>query len=129
VWKVLGYNMVLLLVGLKNIPAVYYEARALTARQAGKMFRQITLPLLRPILLFVVVISTINAYNVFTQVYVMTRDRRRPPGRRCACWCSTSTRTASSSSDGVCLCGGGGPHPHHTGLDPDPDARHRMDGE
>jgi multiple sugar transport system permease protein len=72
VWKVLGYNMVLLLVGLKNIPRVYYEAASIDGAAGLAMFRRITLPLLMPVLLFVVVVATINAYNVFTQVYVMT---------------------------------------------------------
>jgi multiple sugar transport system permease protein len=80
VWKVLGYNMVLLLVGLKNIPAVYYEAASIDGAAGWAMFRRITLPLLKPILLFVIVISTINAYNVFTQVYVMTTGSQAAPG-------------------------------------------------
>jgi len=80
VWKVLGYNMVLLLVGLKSIPAVYYEAASIDGAAGWAMFRRITLPLLKPILLFVVVISTINAYNVFTQVYVMTQGSQAAPG-------------------------------------------------
>jgi multiple sugar transport system permease protein len=80
VWKVLGYNMVLLLVGLKNIPAVYYEAAGIDGAAGWSMFRKITLPLLKPILLFVIVISTINAYNVFTQVYVMTTGSQAAPG-------------------------------------------------
>lgn len=80
VWKVLGYNMVLLLVGLKNIPAVYYEAASIDGAAGWRMFRGITLPLLKPTLLFVIVISTINAYNVFTQVYVMTTGSQAAPG-------------------------------------------------
>ncbi len=80
VWKALGYNMVLLLVGLKNIPATLYEAAAIDGAFGWRMFRRITLPLLRPILLFVVVVSTINAYNVFTQVYVMTQGSQAAPG-------------------------------------------------
>lgn len=80
VWKVLGYNMVLLLVGLKNIPAEYYEAAGIDGAAGWAMFRRITLPLLKPILLFVIVISTINAYNVFTQVYVMTTGSQAAPG-------------------------------------------------
>ena len=80
VWKVLGYNMLLLLVGLKNIPAVYYEAAGIDGAAGWRMFWRITLPLLKPILLFVVVISTINAYNVFTQVYVMTQGSQAAPG-------------------------------------------------
>jgi multiple sugar transport system permease protein len=80
VWKVLGYNMVLLLVGLKSIPATYYEAAGIDGAAGWRMFWRITLPLLKPILLFVVVISTINAYNVFTQVYVMTQGSQAAPG-------------------------------------------------
>jgi multiple sugar transport system permease protein len=80
VWKVLGYNMVLLLVGLKNIPAEFYEAASIDGAAGWAMFRRITLPLLKPILLFVTVISTINAYNVFTQVYVMTTGSQAAPG-------------------------------------------------
>jgi multiple sugar transport system permease protein len=80
VWKVLGYNMVLLLVGLKNIPASLYEAAAIDGAFGWRLFRRITLPLLRPILLFVIVVSTINAYNVFTQVYVMTQGSQAAPG-------------------------------------------------
>jgi multiple sugar transport system permease protein len=77
---VLGYNMVLLLVGLKNIPASLYEAASIDGAFGWRMFRRITLPLLRPILLFVIVVSTINAYNVFTQVYVMTQGSQAAPG-------------------------------------------------
>jgi multiple sugar transport system permease protein len=80
VWKVLGYNMVLLLVGLKSIPATLYEAASIDGAFGWRMFRRITLPLLRPILLFVIVVSTINAYNVFTQVYVMTTGSQAAPG-------------------------------------------------
>jgi multiple sugar transport system permease protein len=61
VWKVLGYNMVLLLVGLKNIPATLYEAASIDGAFGWRMFQRITLPLLRPILLFVIVVSTIDA--------------------------------------------------------------------
>ena len=80
VWKVLGYNMVLLLVGLKSIPVVYYEAASIDGAGSWAVFRRITLPLLKPILLFVIVVSTINAYNVFTQVYVMTQGSQAAPG-------------------------------------------------
>ena len=80
VWKVLGYNLILLLVGLKNIPATLYEAAAIDGAFGWLLFQRITLPLLRPILLFVIVVSTINAYNVFTQVYVMTTGSQAAPG-------------------------------------------------
>lgn len=80
IWKVVGYNMVILLVGIKNIPTVYYEAARIDGAGGWGLFRGITLPLLRPILLVVFVTSTINAYNVFTQVYVMTLGSQAAPG-------------------------------------------------
>ncbi|HID11491.1 MAG TPA: sugar ABC transporter permease [Candidatus Latescibacteria bacterium] len=80
IWKVLGYYMVILLVGLNAIPREYYEAAAIDGASGWRQFTSITLPLLKPIILFVVVISTINAYNVFTQVYVMTVGSQGAPG-------------------------------------------------
>ena len=80
VWKTIGYNMVLFLVGIKNIPATYNEAAQLDGAGSFDLFRYITLPLLQPMLLFVLVTSTINAYNVFTQVYVMTLGSQAAPG-------------------------------------------------
>lgn len=81
VWKNLGYNIVLLMVGLKNISPMYYEAASIDGAYGWKCFRYITLPLLKPILLYVLVTSTINAFNVFTQVYVMTLGSQAAPGR------------------------------------------------
>ncbi len=74
VWKILGYNMIIFLVGLRNIPAMYYEAAAIDGARPSQSLRYITLPLLKPIILFVLVVNTIGAYNVFTQVYVMTAE-------------------------------------------------------
>jgi multiple sugar transport system permease protein len=81
VWKVLGYNLILFLVGIRNIPAMYYESSSLDGASGWQQFRSITLPLLRPIVLYVLVTATINAYNVFTQVYVMTLGSQAAPGR------------------------------------------------
>jgi multiple sugar transport system permease protein len=80
VWKILGYNLVLFLVGIRNIPDVYLEAASLDGATHWQRFRQITLPLLKPILLYVLVTATINSYNVFTQVYVMTLGSQAAPG-------------------------------------------------
>jgi multiple sugar transport system permease protein len=80
VWKILGYSLILFLVGLRNIPAVYLEAAGLDGATNWQRFRRITLPLLKPILLFVLVTATINSYNVFTQVYVMTLGSQAAPG-------------------------------------------------
>jgi len=80
VWKVVGYNMIILIVGIRNIPITYFEAAKIDGAGSWPIFRYITLPLLRPVLLFVIVISTINAYNVFTQVFIMTAGPQGAPG-------------------------------------------------
>jgi multiple sugar transport system permease protein len=81
VWKQLGYNMIILLVGMRAIPRVFQEAAAVDGAGAWQQFRRITLPLLAPVLLFVIVITTISAYNVFTQVYVLASDVQGAPGK------------------------------------------------
>ena len=81
VWKVLGYNLVIFLVGIRNVPASYLEAASLDGASELQKFWRVTLPLLRPIVLYVLVTSTINAFNVFTQVYVMTLGSQAAPGQ------------------------------------------------
>jgi multiple sugar transport system permease protein len=81
VWKQLGYNLIILLVGMRAIPRIYQEAAAVDGAGAWQQFRHITLPLLAPVTLFVVVITTITAFNVFTQVYVLASDAQGAPGK------------------------------------------------
>ena len=81
VWKQVGYNMIILLVGMRAIPHIYHEAAACDGAGAWQQVRHITMPLLMPVTLFVVVITTISAYNVFTQVYVLASDVQGAPGR------------------------------------------------
>jgi multiple sugar transport system permease protein len=81
VWKQLGYNLIILLVGMRAIPRIYQEAAAVDGAGAWQQFRHITLPLLAPVTLFVVVITTITAFNVFTQVYVLASDVQGAPGK------------------------------------------------
>lgn len=80
VWKIIGYNMIIFLVGLRNIPSTYLEAAEIDGANGNQIFWKIILPLLRPIVLLVFVISTINSYNVFTQVFVMTTGSQGAPG-------------------------------------------------
>jgi multiple sugar transport system permease protein len=72
VWKDLGYVAVLLLAGLQAIPTDLKEAAALDGASAWRRVRSITLPLLSPSLFFVTVLSVINSFQVFDQIYVMT---------------------------------------------------------
>jgi multiple sugar transport system permease protein len=71
-WKDLGFVMVILLAGLQSIPADIQEAARIDGANAWQRFRRITLPLLSPSSFFVLVISLINGFQVFDQVYVMT---------------------------------------------------------
>lgn len=71
-WKDLGFVMVILLAGLQTIPEPLYEAARIDGAGGWRMFRSITLPLLTPSLFFVLVISLINGFQVFDQVWVMT---------------------------------------------------------
>jgi multiple sugar transport system permease protein len=72
-WWTVGGPMVALLAGLQNIPVAYYEAAALDGATGWRRFFHITLPLLRPVLLFVLVMNVIGAFQVFGQVYIITR--------------------------------------------------------
>ena len=72
VWKDLGFVLVLFLAGLQAIPHDYYEAAALDGAGRIRQFTAITLPLLAPTTFFVTIISLINSFQVFDQVWVMT---------------------------------------------------------
>lgn len=71
-WKDLGFVMIILLAGLQGIDETLYEASRIDGASGWRQLRSITLPLLTPSLFFVVVISLINGFQVFDQVWVMT---------------------------------------------------------
>ncbi len=73
VWIAIGYYVVLFLAALQTIPAELYEAADIDGASAWTQFTRVTLPGLRPMILFVVVINTIRSFQVFTEVYVMTK--------------------------------------------------------
>ncbi|SHF14589.1 carbohydrate ABC transporter membrane protein 1, CUT1 family (TC 3.A.1.1.-) [Atopostipes suicloacalis DSM 15692] len=71
IWSNVGYNMILLLSGLQEIPKSYYEAADLDGAGTVQQFFKITLPLLTPQLFFVLVTSIISAFQVFDLIFVM----------------------------------------------------------
>jgi len=73
VWKSFGYNLVLFVAGLRNIPASLYEAADLDGAGAWHRFRHVTLPMLGPTIYFVATITTIGNLQLFAEPYVMTR--------------------------------------------------------
>ena len=72
VWKDLGFLMVMFLAGLQGIPNVYYEAASIDGANKWQTFWRITLPLLSPTAFFALIISLINSFQVFDQVWIMT---------------------------------------------------------
>jgi putative chitobiose transport system permease protein len=72
-WKGLGYYMVIFLAGLQGIPPDLYEAAALDGSDGWRRHLDVTLPLLRPYLTLVAVISAIAATKVFEEVFLMTQ--------------------------------------------------------
>ncbi|MCR2804395.1 carbohydrate ABC transporter permease [Paenibacillus soyae] len=71
IWSVIGYNMVLFLAGLQEIPKDYYEASDIDGAGKARQFFVITLPLVSPTLFFVLVTSIIQAMQVFDVIYMM----------------------------------------------------------
>ncbi|MEW6170506.1 MAG: sugar ABC transporter permease [Candidatus Omnitrophota bacterium] len=72
IWAGLGYNIILFLAGLKTIPLTFYEAADIDGASPWKKFWHITLPLLRPTMVYAIIILTIASFQVFEQVYIMT---------------------------------------------------------
>lgn len=71
IWSVIGYNMVLFLAGLQEIPKDYYEAARIDGANAVQQFFNVTIPLLSPTLFFVLVTRLIAAMQVFDVIYMM----------------------------------------------------------
>jgi multiple sugar transport system permease protein len=72
IWKDLGFSMIIILAGLKAIPQTYYEAALVDGANAWEAFRRVTIPLLMPVLMFVVVTQAVFSFQVFVPVYQMT---------------------------------------------------------
>jgi multiple sugar transport system permease protein len=72
VWKHFGFNMLILLAGLQNIPAELEEAARIDGATRWAVFWRITLPLLRPVLVLSTILTTIGSFQVFDAAYVMT---------------------------------------------------------
>jgi len=72
VYQYVGYYVIIYLAGLQGIPQEYYDAAAVDGASSWQSFRHVTLPLLRPVLLFIVVTNTIGALQVFDIVYAAT---------------------------------------------------------
>ncbi len=73
IWGAIGEGMIIFLAGLTAIPREYYEAAAIDGANGFKQFFRITLPLITPSIFFQVLISTINAFQAYDYIYMLTR--------------------------------------------------------
>jgi len=72
IWKGLGYNVIIFLAGLQNVPSSLYDAAKIDGAGIWARFRHITWPLISPTTFFILIMSTISSFQVFAQVYMMT---------------------------------------------------------
>lgn len=73
VWKNFGYNMLIFIAGLQNIPDELYEASRIDGAGAWKQFASVTIPMLAPTTVFVVMVTVIGYFQLFAEPYVMTQ--------------------------------------------------------
>jgi multiple sugar transport system permease protein len=73
VWHSLGYNMIIYLAGLQGIPQELYEAVRIDGGGAWHLFRHVTLPLITPTMFFILVLSIIGSFQVWTITYMLTQ--------------------------------------------------------
>lgn len=79
VWQRLGFDMILFLAGLQNISPSLYEAAIIDGARRRDLVRYITIPLLSPTTFLVLILSLINSFQIFDQVFIMT-SRTTPGG-------------------------------------------------
>lgn len=77
IWSLLGYNMIILLAGLQNVPRTFYEAAEIDGAGPVARFTRITLPLVSPTLFFVLMTTIISSLQVFDYIYMMI-DTKSP---------------------------------------------------
>ncbi len=73
VWKNFGYNMIIFIAGLQNIPEDLYEAASIEGATGWQKFRSITLPMLAPTTIFISIITMIGYFQLFAEPYIMTQ--------------------------------------------------------
>jgi len=80
-WQALGYAVLIFLIGLRNISTSLYEAARLDGATAWECFRYISVPQLRPVTLYVSVVTMIAAFNIYGQAFVLASDSQGAPGK------------------------------------------------
>ncbi len=82
IWRGLGYNIIIFLAGLQNINLQYYQAAKIDGASKWNRFRYITIPQLSPTIFFVSIMSLINAFKVFDEIFALF-DKRPGPLNSC----------------------------------------------
>ncbi|MFW6263334.1 MAG: carbohydrate ABC transporter permease, partial [Thermotogota bacterium] len=78
VWKMVGYNAIIFLAGLQSIDKFYYDAAEVDGASKIQQFRHITWPLLSPTTFFVLIVSVIGNFKVFTEIFVLYNELPGP---------------------------------------------------
>lgn len=73
-WKNVGYNMALFITGLNNIPKEYYECASMEGANKGWIFKKITFTYLMPTLFLVLIMTLVNSFKVFKEIYIITGE-------------------------------------------------------
>ncbi|MBB4053617.1 multiple sugar transport system permease protein [Devosia subaequoris] len=81
-WQALGYAVLIYLVGFRNLPTSVYEAARLDGASGIQAFRFLSIPLLKPITLYVSVVTLVSGFNVYAQAFVLASDSQGAPGRQ-----------------------------------------------
>jgi multiple sugar transport system permease protein len=80
VWWTIGFNMIIFLAALQDIPDQLYEAASIDGANKVQAFFRVTLPMLQPVLVFVVTVTIIASFNLFGQPFFMTQGGPPEPG-------------------------------------------------
>ena len=81
-WQALGYAVLIYLVGFRNLPHSLYEAAKLDGASGIQSFRFLSIPLLKPMTLYVSVVTLVSGFNVYAQAFVLASDSQGAPGRQ-----------------------------------------------
>jgi multiple sugar transport system permease protein len=81
-WQALGYAVLIYVVGFKSLPVSLYEAARLDGASGPQSFWFLSVPMLKPITLYVSVVTLVSGFNVYAQAYVLASDAQGAPGRQ-----------------------------------------------
>lgn len=81
-WQALGYAILIYIVGFRSLPVSLFEAAKLDGASGPQAFWHVAVPMLKPITLYVSVVTLVSGFNVYAQAYVLASDAQGAPGRQ-----------------------------------------------